>query len=121
MMAYRVVEFLLEDGSSPYAEWFTSLDPIAVAKLRIEQGNLSNVERLLEVSVSTRLIGDQGIGFISPGMDHQLLYLWAEEQRKDNRKISNGPLTCGKVTSGEKEGETYGIDKRFQENGRCTS
>ena len=49
MMAYRVVEFLLEDGSSPYAEWFISLDPIAaakvtVAKLRIEQGNLSNVE-----------------------------------------------------------------------------
>ena len=48
-MAYRVVEFLLEDGSSPYAEWFISLDPIAaakvtVAKLRIEQGNLSNVE-----------------------------------------------------------------------------
>jgi putative addiction module killer protein len=48
MMAYRVVEFLLEDSSSPYAEWFISLDPIAaakvtVAKLRIEQGNLSNV------------------------------------------------------------------------------
>jgi putative addiction module killer protein len=48
-MAYRVVELLLKDGSSPYAEWFTSLDPTAaakvtVAKLRIEQGNLSNVE-----------------------------------------------------------------------------
>jgi hypothetical protein len=34
MMAYRVVEFLLEDGSSPYAEWFISLDPIAAAKGR---------------------------------------------------------------------------------------
>jgi hypothetical protein len=34
MIAYRVVEFLLEDGSSPYAEWFISLDPIAAAKGR---------------------------------------------------------------------------------------
>lgn len=48
-MNYRVVELLLEDGSSPYADWFATLDPIAaakvtVAKVRIEQGNLSNVE-----------------------------------------------------------------------------
>jgi putative addiction module killer protein len=48
-MNYRVVEFLLEDGSSPYADWFATLDPVAaakvtVAKVRIEQGNLSNVE-----------------------------------------------------------------------------
>jgi hypothetical protein len=51
MKAFRVVELMLEDGSSPYAEWFASLDPIAaakvtVAKLRMEQGNLSNVKRL---------------------------------------------------------------------------
>jgi len=46
---YRVVELLLEDGSSPYADWFATLDPVAaakitVAKVRIEQGNLSNAE-----------------------------------------------------------------------------
>jgi len=46
---YRVVELLLEDGSSPYADWFATLNPVAaakitVAKVRIEQGNLSNVE-----------------------------------------------------------------------------
>jgi len=46
---YRVVELLLEDGSSPYADWFATLDPVVaakvtVAKVRIEQGNLSNVE-----------------------------------------------------------------------------
>jgi len=45
---YRVVELLLEDGSSPYADWFATLDPVAAAKVtvakgRIEQGNLSNV------------------------------------------------------------------------------
>jgi putative addiction module killer protein len=46
---YRVVELLLEDGSSPYADWFARLDPVAaakitVAKVRIAQGNLSNVD-----------------------------------------------------------------------------
>jgi putative addiction module killer protein len=40
---------LLEDGSSPYADWFATLDPVAAAKItvatvRIAQGNLSNVE-----------------------------------------------------------------------------
>ena len=48
-VTYRVVELLLEDGSSPYADWFVTLDPVAsvkitVAKVRIAQGNLSNVE-----------------------------------------------------------------------------
>lgn len=48
-MTFSVVELLLEDGRSPYAEWFDSLDSIAAAKvttakLRMQQGNLSNVE-----------------------------------------------------------------------------
>ena len=48
-MCYQVKELLLPDGSSPYAAWFASLDPIAAAKVsvaaaRMEQGNLSKVE-----------------------------------------------------------------------------
>mgnify|MGYP001152442030 CR=1 FL=1 len=48
-MSYHVRELLLEDGSSPYADWFNSLDPVAaakvtVAKSRMELGNLSNVK-----------------------------------------------------------------------------
>lgn len=48
-MTYHVVELLLPDGSSPYADWFASLEAAAaakvtVAKLRMQQGNLSNVE-----------------------------------------------------------------------------
>jgi len=48
-MSYTLVELLLEDESSPYAEWFNSLDPLAAAKvtvtkLRMEQGNLSSVK-----------------------------------------------------------------------------
>jgi putative addiction module killer protein len=45
----RVEELLLEDGTSPYADWFATLGPVeaakvTVAKLRMEQGNLSSVE-----------------------------------------------------------------------------
>ena len=48
-MSYLVKELLLPDGSSPFAEWFTSLEARAAAKvsvagIRMEQGNLSNVE-----------------------------------------------------------------------------
>ncbi len=48
-MEFRVLELLQEDGTSPYADWFCSLDAIAAAKavtatLRLEQGNLSNVK-----------------------------------------------------------------------------
>lgn len=48
-MSFQVREFLKEDGTSPYADWFCLLDPVAaakvaIAKLRIEQGNLSNVD-----------------------------------------------------------------------------
>ena len=48
-MYNNVQELLREDGTSPYADWFNSLDPqtaakIAVAKSRMELGNLSNVE-----------------------------------------------------------------------------
>lgn len=48
-MSYQIKELLLEDGDSPFAEWFGSLEAIAAAKVRVavsrmEQGNLSNVE-----------------------------------------------------------------------------
>ncbi|TAN49346.1 MAG: type II toxin-antitoxin system RelE/ParE family toxin [Methylococcaceae bacterium] len=48
-MAYQVVELLLEDGASPYGEWFDKLPAdvaakVATAVLRMQQGNLSRVE-----------------------------------------------------------------------------
>jgi len=47
-MSYKVVEYLREDGTSPYEQWFMSLDALAAAKittvkLKMEQGNLSNI------------------------------------------------------------------------------
>ena len=48
-MSYQIKELLLDDGDSPFAEWFGSLEAVAAAKVRVavnrmEQGNLSNVE-----------------------------------------------------------------------------
>ncbi len=45
----RILEYLDADGKSPYAKWFDSLPAQAAAKitahkLRLEQGNMSNVE-----------------------------------------------------------------------------
>ncbi|WP_420852941.1 hypothetical protein [Simplicispira suum] len=47
--SYQIKELLLDDGDSPFAEWFGSLVAVAAAKVRVavsqmEQGNLSNVE-----------------------------------------------------------------------------
>ena len=49
MPAVKVVEYLEQDGSSPFGKWFTRLDSAAGAKVatalyRMEQGNLSNVK-----------------------------------------------------------------------------
>jgi putative addiction module killer protein len=48
-MGFSVVEFVMDDGTSPFADWFVTLDAVVAAKvttslLRMEQGNLSNVK-----------------------------------------------------------------------------
>jgi hypothetical protein len=48
-MAFRVMELVMEDGASPFRNWFIALDAVAAAKVttaifRMQQGNLSNVK-----------------------------------------------------------------------------
>jgi putative addiction module killer protein len=48
-MSFQIKELLKADGDSPFADWFGSLESVAAAKVRVavirmEQGNLSNVE-----------------------------------------------------------------------------
>ncbi len=45
----KVYEYIREDGFSPYQKWFDSLNPtaaakIAVAKARMETGNISSIK-----------------------------------------------------------------------------
>ena len=48
-MSIRVEEYIRPDGSSPYADWFNTLDAqaaakVVTAKLRMELGNTSSVK-----------------------------------------------------------------------------
>ncbi len=48
-MRIRIQEYIRDDGSNPYKSWFDGLDPqaaakVAVATLRLEMGNTSNVK-----------------------------------------------------------------------------
>jgi len=45
----QITEYIREDGSNPYQKWFNSLDAIAaakiaIAKVRLELGNTSNIK-----------------------------------------------------------------------------
>ena len=48
-MTYLIKELLLDEGTSPFGDWFAALDSASAAKIkvavaRMEQGNLSNVQ-----------------------------------------------------------------------------
>jgi putative addiction module killer protein len=50
-MSFTVVEYIREDGSNPYREWFDGLDPQAAAKVaaaivRLEIGNTSRLKSI---------------------------------------------------------------------------
>jgi len=45
----KIKEYIREDGSNPYQKWFNRLNPVAaakvaVAKVRLEMGNTSNIK-----------------------------------------------------------------------------
>ena len=57
-MVIRVEEYVREDGSIPYGDWFNSLDPqgaakVTTAKLRLELGNTSRIKWLGGIWAST--------------------------------------------------------------------
>lgn len=56
-----VIEYVGGNGRSPFEAWFSSLDPIAAAKVRVsltrlEAGNVSNVKSVGEGVLSKRSI-----------------------------------------------------------------
>jgi putative addiction module killer protein len=79
MSALKVVEYLEQDGSSPFGKWFTRLDPVAGAKVttalyRMEQGNLSNVKPVGQGVAEYRI--DFGPGYrIYIGQDGKTLVI----------------------------------------------
>lgn len=102
-MSYRINELLLEDGGSPFAKWFGSLEAVAAAKVRVavsrmEQGNLSNVEWF-------RGIGEYKIDW-GPGLriylakdGLKIIILSAAVPRSVSSRTSTKRWRCGKTTS----------------------
>lgn len=54
-MPFTVVEYVREDGSNPYRDWFDNLDAQAAAKVatataRLASGNTSNLKRIAAIA-----------------------------------------------------------------------
>lgn len=103
-MSYQIKELLLDDGDSPFAEWFGSLEAVAAAKVRVavsrmEQGNLSNVEWF-------RGIGEYKIDW-GPGLRIYLakdglkiiILIGGGTKKRQSSRTSIRRWRCGKTTS----------------------
>ena len=69
--AFQVLELLLDDGLSPYAQWFDGLAPdiaaeVATVAYRLQQGNLSmtNLAAIFSVFKSTIKVDIQAIASV---------------------------------------------------------
>ncbi len=95
MPTCRVVEYLREDGSSPFGRWFTRLDAIAAAKVamalyRLEQGNMSNVKSVGKGVSEYRI--DFGPGYrvyFGQAGDALVILLGGGTKKRQRRDISN--------------------------------
>lgn len=107
-MAFQVLELLLDDGLSPYAQWFDGLAPdiaakVATAKYRMQQGNLSSVEWFRGIGEYTKLITVQAGGFIWQRTVLTSSCSWAAVPKTDSNETLIKQLNCGKNTSVQKQ------------------
>jgi putative addiction module killer protein len=117
-MSCQVAEYLREDGTSPYEEWFMGLDTVAAAKitivkLKLEQGNLSNVKWFRGIG-EYRL--DWGPGYrVYIGRDGDKLIICLEVgPRRGSKRILNGQLHCGRNTLSESHNEKIHLEETQQ-------
>jgi len=91
----EIVEYLSEDGASPYRTWFDALDPqaatiVAVAVDRLADGNTSRTKALGEGVGEIRI--DRGPGYrVYFGWDGRTLVvlLGGGTKRRQRRDVAN--------------------------------
>jgi putative addiction module killer protein len=91
----EIVEYLESDGRSPYAQWFDSLNApaaakVAVALVRVSQGNLSNVKGVGGGVQEYRI--DFGPGYriyFARDIDRMILLLGGGTKKRQQRDIEN--------------------------------
>jgi hypothetical protein len=100
----RVLEYIREDGSSPYQKWFDGLNPNAAAKVTVENcawsPETSQTSNGFPESANTELIGGRGTGFIWPKKVPGSSFCLGEAPRKFSRAISIG---LGRFTGNTKK------------------
>jgi hypothetical protein len=105
MTTLDVREYLDEDGTSPFADWFTGLDAVVAAKItvvlaRIDQGNLSNVKGVGQGVLEYRL--DFGPGYRA-GTAMCWSSCWPAAPRSDSSATLRPRRRAGRTTSGERD------------------
>lgn len=106
----KVVEYLEEDGASPFAKWFARIDPLAATKVttalyRMEQGNLSNVKGVGQGVRNTASTMDQAIGSTSANKAMCSSSCLVAAVKKARTPTSNWPNNAGELTKRAARGE----------------
>ena len=99
----EIREYLLQDGTSPYAKWFDELNAQAAAKVataiaRMTQGNFSNAKGVGAGVHEYRIDFGPGIEFILEERAIGWSFYWAVEQKSASKETSeklriDGPIT----------------------------
>lgn len=109
-MAARLEEYVREDGTNPYKEWFDSLDlqaatKVTIAKARLELGNTSNVEWF-------RGIGEYKINW-GPGYriylakdGESLVVLFGGSSKKNQQRAIDQAVTLHEEYKARKKAQT---------------
>jgi putative addiction module killer protein len=100
--------YVTQDGRSPFADWFASLEPVARAKIaraiaRIEQGNLSNVKSVGEGVLEYKIDFGPGyrVYFGRAGADLVILLTGGTKKRQQRD-----------IKAATEQWKAYKIDKR---------
>jgi putative addiction module killer protein len=130
-MAIKVEEYIREDASNPYKQWFDSLSALAaakvtVAKLRMELGNTSSIkwfDGMGEYAI------DWGPGYriyLAKDGDTLIVLFGGGTKRGQQRDIDKAKALLAEYkarkkamaakSSNKHKGQRYGTDQKFQRN-----
>ena len=106
-MTYLIKELLLDDSTSPFGDWFTSLESSAAAKVqvavaRMEQGNLSNVQWFSGIG-EYRIDWGRDFEFIWPRMVSESFCCWVVELKNASKKTLTRRFNIGKTTNAARQ------------------
>jgi DNA-binding phage protein len=120
VVLYELVEYLDNEGKSPFAVWFNELDAqsaarIAVALSRIEQGNLSNAKGVALAFWSIGSIPDRVIAFTSAVMTTNWSSCWRAEPSGVSRRTLKRRRRAGLITRNASEARNMALTRSFKE------